>query len=206
MPNNKSHFCFMNTNSKGEQILRGAMQVFLQQGYVGTSMDRVATAAGVSKNTIYNHFQDKEGLFTALIEQVAIDRFQISFNSVSLSGKPAVVLHQVAEKILTTIVSDREYISFLRLLIGESERFPQLAKLFIKTLPQPVLSILSQYLQSHPELKLSSAEETALIFINSIVGYVLIQEILPGKSIIPQSQAEFVENLVNLIIKKNKVA
>lgn len=55
------------------------MQVFLKHGYAGTSMDRVAEVAGVSKNTIYNHFQDKEGLFTALIEQITTNRFQIVF-------------------------------------------------------------------------------------------------------------------------------
>ncbi len=54
-----------------------------------------------------------------------------------------------------------------------------------------------------PELKLQNVEGTVLIFINSIVGYVLTQEILPGKSIISQSKSEFIENLVMLIIKKH---
>ncbi|MCY7276359.1 MAG: TetR/AcrR family transcriptional regulator, partial [Phormidesmis sp. CAN_BIN44] len=30
------------------------MRVFLEQGYVGTTMDRIATAAGVSKPTLYS--------------------------------------------------------------------------------------------------------------------------------------------------------
>ena len=52
---------------KQEMILQGAVRVFLQLGYAGTSMDRVASEAGVSKQTIYSNFQDKEGLFTALM-------------------------------------------------------------------------------------------------------------------------------------------
>jgi AcrR family transcriptional regulator len=63
-------------SEKREQILQGAIQVFLQRGYAGTSMDQVATIANVSKQTIYSHFQDKEGLFTALIERVTIERWQ----------------------------------------------------------------------------------------------------------------------------------
>ena len=47
---------------KQEQILQGAMQVFLAQGYEGTSMDRIAAAAGVSKHTIYSYFHDKQGV------------------------------------------------------------------------------------------------------------------------------------------------
>jgi AcrR family transcriptional regulator len=190
-------------NPKREQILQGAMQVFLQQGYAGTSMDRVAEKAGVSKNTIYNHFQDKEGLFTALIEQIATSRFQIVFSSVPLEGDPAVVLRLIAEKLFSVILPDREYISFLRLLIGESERFPQLAQLFISNLPKKVLSILSKYFSSHPELNLPNPEATARIFMGSLISYVLTQEILQGKEIIPLSQADLIENLIILITDRN---
>lgn len=191
-------------NPKREQILHGAMQVFLEHGYARTSMDRVAKVAKVSKNTIYNHFQDKEGLFTALIEQITTNRFQIVFGSVPLQGKPTVVLRQIAEKLLTTILPDREYISFLRLLIGESERFPQLARLFVSNLPKKVLSILSQYLRSHPELNLPNPEVTARIFMSSLMGYVITQEILQGKEIIPLSQQDLIENLIVLIAEPSK--
>jgi AcrR family transcriptional regulator len=190
-------------NPKREQILQGAMKVFLQHGYAGASMDRVAEVAKVSKNTIYNHFQDKEGLFTALIEQITTNRFQIVFGSVPLKGEPAVVLRQIAEKLLSVILPDREYISFLRLLIAESERFPQLAQLFISHLPKKVLSILGEYFRSHPELKLLNPEATARIFMSSLMGYVLTQEILQGKEIIPLSQEDLIASLIVLISNRN---
>ncbi|GAB4533729.1 MAG: hypothetical protein Tsb0014_19430 [Pleurocapsa sp.] len=203
MPKTKAKSSLATTNPKREQILQGAMQVFLQQGYAGTSMDRVAEAAGVSKNTIYNHFRDKEGLFTALIEHITSDRFQIVFGKVPLEGKPEIVLRQIAEKLLSTILPDKEYISFLRLLIGESERFPQLAQLFVSNLPQKVLSLLSEYFRSHPEINLPNPEATARIFMGSLMGYVLTQEILQGKEIIPLSQADLIDNLIILITDRN---
>ena len=49
-------------SKKGAQVLKGALQVFLERGYVGASMDRIAAVAGVSKATVYSHFRDKEGL------------------------------------------------------------------------------------------------------------------------------------------------
>jgi TetR/AcrR family transcriptional regulator, regulator of autoinduction and epiphytic fitness len=61
---------------KAEAILTGGMQEFLAHGYAGTSMDRLATVAGVSKATVYSYFQDKEGLFTALIEQLVQGKFR----------------------------------------------------------------------------------------------------------------------------------
>lgn len=203
MPKTEPNSSLVAANPKREQILKGAMQVFLQQGYAGTSMDRVAEAARVSKNTIYNHFQDKEGLFTALIEHIASDRFQIVFGTVPLQGEPAVVLRQIAEKLLSTILPDKEYISFLRLLIGESERFPHLAQLFISNLPKKVLSRLSEYFCSHPEINLPNPEATARIFMASLMGYVLTQEVLQGKEIIPLSQADLIDNLIILITDRS---
>lgn len=198
----KSKSDLIEINPKREQILQGAMQVFLEQGYAATSMDRVAEVAKVSKNTIYNHFQDKEGLFTALIEQITTNRFQIVFGSVPIQGEPAVVLRQIAEKLLTTILPDREYISFLRLVIGESERFPQLARLFVSNLPKKVLSILSEYFRSHPELNLPNPEATARIFMGSLMGYVVTQEILQGKEIFSITQEDLIENLIILIAER----
>lgn len=67
------------STSKQEQILQGAIRVFLKEGYARSSMDRVSAEAGVSKQTIYSHFQDKEGLFKALIERLTLTCFQSIF-------------------------------------------------------------------------------------------------------------------------------
>ncbi|WP_071515738.1 TetR/AcrR family transcriptional regulator [Geitlerinema sp. PCC 9228] len=190
--------------SKRQQILQGAIQIFLENGYEGTSMDRVAAAAGVSKNTIYSHFQDKKGLFVSLIEQVTGERFQIVFGSVSLSGDPAIVLRQIAEKFFATIMVDQEYIAFLRLIIGESGRFPELAQLFVRALPQKVIHILTRYLDAHPELELESSEATVRIFVGSLMGFILTQEVLHGKDILPLQQEELIRTLIDLIASKKK--
>ncbi|MFD0469251.1 TetR/AcrR family transcriptional regulator [Nonomuraea thailandensis] len=55
------------TARKRRQILEAALPVFLRNGYVGTSMDEVASLAAVSKQTVYKHFTDKEQLFTNII-------------------------------------------------------------------------------------------------------------------------------------------
>ena len=52
---------------KRAAILAAAKQLFPEQGFDGTSMDAIATAAGVSKLTVYSHFTDKEGLFVEAI-------------------------------------------------------------------------------------------------------------------------------------------
>jgi AcrR family transcriptional regulator len=49
------------------KILQSAYNLFLRQGYHGTSMRQVAREAGISLAAIYNHFPSKEAIFTTLL-------------------------------------------------------------------------------------------------------------------------------------------
>lgn len=49
-------------------ILRAAATVFAQVGYEHAHMEAIARAAGVTKVTVYAHFEDKSSLFAAVIE------------------------------------------------------------------------------------------------------------------------------------------
>ncbi|MGE5147618.1 MAG: TetR/AcrR family transcriptional regulator [Candidatus Eiseniibacteriota bacterium] len=57
----------MQTAGKAEKILDAAAQVFVEQGYSAASMDEISRVAGVSKATVYAHFQSKEQLFAAVV-------------------------------------------------------------------------------------------------------------------------------------------
>ncbi len=52
-----------------DYLLEAAFEVFSQQGYNGASVDDVAYEAGFTKGAVYDHFENKEGLFLALVEQ-----------------------------------------------------------------------------------------------------------------------------------------
>ena len=54
-------------------IIDAAKLVFLHNGFTDTSVDAIATEAGVSKQTIYNHFGDKEHLFREVVDAVQRD-------------------------------------------------------------------------------------------------------------------------------------
>src|SRR5690242_20479659 len=53
--------------ASGGAIREAAAALFLENGYQGTSMDDIAAAAQVSKQTIYTHFLSKEALFADLV-------------------------------------------------------------------------------------------------------------------------------------------
>lgn len=58
------------SEQKRLHILDAAEQLFYDKGVTHTSMDEVAKTAGVSKRTVYNHFDTKDALFSAIIERM----------------------------------------------------------------------------------------------------------------------------------------
>ena len=184
---------------KAEQILTGAMQEFLVHGYAATSMDRVAKTAGVSKATVYTYFQDKEGLFTALVQRFAQRKFSIIQRFLPSEGDAFVVLRQLLTKALNEIICDSQEIALLRLIIGESGRFPELAQIFVRTLVKPGVETLSQYLASSPNLKIADPEATARIFLGALVHFMLVQKMLHGQDILPMESDRLIDSLMHLL-------
>lgn len=191
----------LNKTDKATQILNGALQEFLARGYAGTSMDRVAATAGVSKPTVYNHFQDKEGLFRALVQKIACERFQIKFNPNIFQGTPDESLPRLLALMVDTIADDEEYQDFVRLVIGESGRFPELARTFITYLTKPGLELMQDYLKMHPEFSFADSQAIAQIILGSVVYMCLTQHILHGRDIMPLSKERYIETMVSLMLK-----
>ncbi|MEH2310799.1 MAG: TetR/AcrR family transcriptional regulator [Nostoc sp.] len=189
------------SSDKVEKILQGAMQEFLAHGYAGASMDRVAVGAGVSKATVYSHFHDKEGLFKALMEQLARKRFESVFGTQPLEGEPDIVLRELLTKALTQMLNDKEFQGFQRVLIGESARFPELSQVFLSCIAKPGSEIISQYLASRQELNIPDPEAMVWILMGSIVHLVIAQEIMHGKDIIPMESDRLIDALTHLITK-----
>ncbi len=187
---------------KTEMILDGAMQEFLENGYAAARIDKIAAAAGVSKATIYRRYPDKESLFTALMQQLACKKELFNSQQIqSAQGDPASLLRSFANRMLEHIADDPQALTFFRIIIGESGRFPELARAFVKNIEKPMLQSLTQYLASHSELELPDAEVTARAFVGTLVHFVLLRDIMQSGDIVPMERDRLIENLVKLIIR-----
>lgn len=191
----------LNKNDKATQILDGALQEFLARGYAGTSMDRVAATAGVSKPTVYNHFQDKEGLFRALVQKIARERFQLKFTPESFGTSSEESFPRLLGQMVATIADDDEYQDFVRLVIGESGRFPELARTFITYLSKPGLEMMQGYIEAHPEFDFGDSKAISQIILGSAIYMCLTQHILHGRDIMPLSAGDYIETMVTLMLK-----
>jgi TetR/AcrR family transcriptional regulator, regulator of autoinduction and epiphytic fitness len=190
---------------KTEAILTGGMQEFLAHGYAATSMDRVAIAAKVSKATVYSHFQDKESLFIAIIQQLVEKRFQFIFeeNPGQVSQVPPnLFLSQLAHRLLDMATQEPQFLNFMRLILGESGRFPQLARAFVTNIEQTAFKRVGNYFTHSPHLNLQDPEATARIFIGALVHYLIVQEMLHGRDIVPMERERLIGNLIRLVVSE----
>jgi TetR/AcrR family transcriptional regulator, regulator of autoinduction and epiphytic fitness len=187
---------------KAAAILAGGMQEFLAHGYAATSMDRVASAAGVSKATVYSHFQGKESLFVAIIDRLVQSKFQSIFSPEmeKLQPEPRIFLRKLADSILDTGEHEPQFLNFMRLIFGESGRFPELARAFVRNVEKNSFQMLKHYLAACPQLKLADPEATARMFIGTLVHFVIVQYLLHGKEIVPMERDRIIDTLIDAIV------
>ncbi len=130
-------------------ILEAAATLFLRNGYPGTSMDEIAGLAGVSKQTVYTHFADKQRLFTALVlrNTERVDEF-VDAMSVALQDTQDVEkgLRQLARRYLSSVLQP-QVLQLRRLMVGEAGRFPELAETYYERVPARTLEALASQLK-----------------------------------------------------------
>src|SRR5205085_8333036 len=139
-----------------ERLRAAAHRLFLQQGYLATSIDAILAEAGISsKETLYRHYANKEALFVDVLSHLTMEQPGFSEKLAALPPPhdlPALqeALTELSREILSMICQPG-YLPLVRMIIAEAPRFPQLGTLFFSTVTQRGLSIITALLQSARE-------------------------------------------------------
>lgn len=115
------------TERKRQAIVDAAVEEFRLAGFEGTSMDRIAANAGVSKRTVYNHFPSKELLFSEILEQL----WESSLSKVGEPYRADVPLDQQLSRLLMQkleLLADPSFIDLARVAMAEIIRSPDRAR------------------------------------------------------------------------------
>jgi AcrR family transcriptional regulator len=147
--------------AKRRQILDGARQVFLAQGFDGASMGQIARVAGVSKGTLYVYFDSKEKLFEALTIEEKESLAEALFSLDAEDPDVRSVLTQLGLSYLTTMVQP-DHISSIRMVIGVAEKFPRLGQMFYDAGRRRGTARLKSYLDRQVEAGRLVIEDTEL--------------------------------------------
>jgi AcrR family transcriptional regulator len=157
------------TDRKRAAILEAATGRFLRGGYLGASMDQIAADAGVSKQTVYKQFADKESLFreivTSTVDEVSDANYQAVLN-LRDSGDVEADLRGFARGQLARVMQPR-LLQLRRLVIGEAGRFPELGRFFYERGPGRTIAALAtafERLAERGELKIDDPLAAAAHF------------------------------------------
>lgn len=183
-----------------DRILDIAAELFLKQGYAGTSVGEIATLANASKQTLYSRYPTKKDLFTAVMRRRAEAGFQI-LSDVLHSEKPvAEALRSYAEILIFPLV-DKDTLRLLRTIIGNAETIPEPAEAFWATGPTRVYELVSEMMQTRMErgeLRKADPVEAMHLFLALCTGRFWSQGLL---AIRPKATKIEVENYIDQIIR-----
>jgi len=110
-------------------ILEAARQEFAASGYAATSMEGVARRAGVSTKTLYRLIPNKAALFEGMITE-RIDGFVSRVRLRACDGSDIEAALREALIVCGELILDGTVIETQRMILGESEQFPEIAELF----------------------------------------------------------------------------
>jgi TetR/AcrR family transcriptional regulator, mexJK operon transcriptional repressor len=162
------------SDRKHREIMSAATAVFVAKGYDGTSMEEIATKAGVSKQTVYKHFADKERLFGEIILATTDQVDQVVglvTETLSQSTNLEKDLSRLGRKFLSVLM-DAELLKLRRLVIANADRMPELGRSWYEQGFECVLATLASCFQRLAQERLLKLED-ALIAANHFVGMLL---------------------------------
>ncbi|MFC4562174.1 TetR/AcrR family transcriptional regulator [Nocardiopsis mangrovi] len=159
---------------KRESIISAATELFLDRGYDGTSLARIAEAAAVSKSTLFKQFPTKAALFEAIVTESwqrdagdAVARPQTGDLRAGLRS----IGHRYAD-----LIGRPGMTALFRIVIAELPRFPELGRMQFQLGKLPYFASVQHYLESEHEAgnaDVPDAESAANQFLGMIANYVL---------------------------------
>jgi TetR/AcrR family transcriptional repressor of mexJK operon len=131
---------------KRQAILDAAARLFLEQGFERTTVDAIAARAGVSKLTVYSHFEGKEGLFRALIAGKCGEHFEArEFTELAALG-PREALLRIAGGFLG-LMFHPDVVALHRVLMNAASHDATMNRTFWDSGPAPTIDSLAQLLK-----------------------------------------------------------
>lgn len=152
-------------------IFEAARHEFAASGYAATSMDGVARRAGVSTKTLYRLIPNKAALFEAMITD-RIDRFASVVRLRACDGSDIERALREALIVCGELILDGDVISLQRVILGDSEKFPEIAETFYHKAIRRTERTLANWLQAQNErglIKIEDADAAAGMLLGMLV-------------------------------------
>jgi AcrR family transcriptional regulator len=190
--------------SKRTRILDIAEREFLEHGFDGTSIDSIVEHAGGSKSTVYAHFRDKSILFAEALAGIRqeIDFSLTRFRDTSPAHSAEALVLMAVE--LISVQYHERALHLLRVIIAESDRFPEVAHQYYHHGPAELTRQVAAFLDESRRFgaRFNGTTEHAAELLLSLSQGPRQMRILMGLEPPPdpQTTAEFAEEIVERFV------
>ena len=182
-------------SAKRRQIIEGARQVFLTQGFDGASMGEIARKAGVSKGTLYVYFESKEDLFQVVAHDECLAQAEQVFALDHADHDVEALLTRLGTAFVKFLCRP-ERMAPVRTIMSISERMPDIGRKFHETGPATGAGRVAAYLEAQVRagvLDVQDVEVAAAQFLESCTA-TLAKPILFGFGVVPS------EDRINYVV------
>ncbi len=183
-------------------ILEAAKEIFVEQGFLATSMDAVAMKAGVSKRTVYNHFPSKEELFSSIILQLLSYTQEIMQQAFDPSRPVRDQLIEIAE-LKTQLFTNEDTLPITRLILSETIRDPE-KMLNVLSKIEESEAVFFEFLEQATHkgaLKITNPQRAATQFFSLIKGELFWPMIIKGQGLPDQETCQqVIEQAVDIFL------
>jgi TetR/AcrR family transcriptional repressor of mexJK operon len=190
-----------------DRILKAATELFLKEGYSGTNLQQVASAAGVTKPTVYSHFKSKEGLLQAVTAANAETRVAELSLVLRPSDDPRADLMRFGDLLLSKVLSDETRL-WDRLAAAESLEHPEVGEAFFRAGPELVLHRLGLYLQQQQRaglLDVPHSQRAAEQFVGMLLGLDLLRSQVGQPVLRPSRRSQRCREAVDVFLSAYSV-
>ncbi|MEM7763975.1 MAG: TetR/AcrR family transcriptional regulator [Pseudomonadota bacterium] len=167
------------SGAKREAILDAAACHFLSEGYGRTSMDAIAAAANVSKQTVYSHFSNKDELFRqCILSKVRAYGLDVADFDPAMPLDAA--LTEIGHRFLG-LLGDDDVIRMHQQLIAETATFPKLANTFYETGPKATIDAIATFIAANTaagQSAVADPQEAASDFLLLIEGHYMKRRLM----------------------------
>jgi TetR/AcrR family transcriptional repressor of mexJK operon len=127
-----------------QRLVAAARSEFLKDGFRGASVDRIAAAAGVAKQTLYNHFPSKDALFAETV-RAGVRGVVVKLDDCEGDARQCLLAYGQAlrKKLLSP-----NGLAWFRTFIGDLPRVPELGRIAFREGPMATLRHLSRFFEA----------------------------------------------------------
>jgi len=173
----------------GDRILEAAFQLFVKQGFHGTSMRQIASEAGFTPASIYNHFENKEEIFRQVLLRYHPYREIVQSLEAAQGGTVEALVKDAARRVISLVRSrkDLPHLMFIEMVEFNGGH---VGELFARAVPQAI-KFLDKLQQAQGTLRPIPPESLLITLMGTLISQWMIEGLLSANTVMPLPSNQF---------------